>query len=70
MITSITWKHWLVNHVNNEKYSDNFAKIVTIMDIEKLSTLGCFDLIEGKFENIVLLTYATENSITSTFFHE
>ena len=70
MITSTTWKHWLKNHVNNEKYSDNFDKIVTIMDTEKYSPQGCFDLIERRFENIVLLTYSTENSITSSFYHE
>ena len=31
---------------------------------------GCFDLIERKFEDIVLLTYSIENSITLIFFQE
>ena len=70
LLTSTTWKHWLKNHVNNTIYSDNFEKIVTMMDTEKLSPQGCFDLIERRFENIVLLTFSTEDSITSTFFHE
>ena len=70
MITSTTWKHWLKNHVNNVKYSDNFDKIVNIMNTEKYSPQGCFTLIERRFENIVLLTLSTENSITSSFFHE
>ena len=65
---STTWKHWLKNHANNERNSDNFEKIVTIMDTEKFSPQGCFDLIERSFENMVLLTlYSKENSITSTF---
>ena len=70
MITSTTWKHWLKNHAKNEKYSDNFDKIVNIMDTEKYSPQGCFNLIDRRFENIVLLTLSTRNSITSTFFHE
>ena len=70
MITSTTWKHWLKNHINNEKYSDNFDKIVNIMDTEKYSPQGCFNLIDRRFESIVLLTLSTENSIISTFFHE
>ena len=70
MITSTTWKHWLKNHINNEKYSDNFDKIVNIMDTEKYSPQGCFNLIDRRFESIVLLTLSTEDSIISTFFHE
>ena len=70
MITSTTWKHWLKNHDKNERYSDNFDKIINIMDTEKYSPQGCFNLIERRFESIILLTLSTENSITSTFFHE
>ena len=70
LLSSSTWKHWLKNHFNNDRYSDNFEKIVKIMDTEKYSLQGCFDLIERRFENIILLTYSTENLITSTFFHE
>ncbi len=41
------------------------------MDTEKYSPLeGCFNLIDRRFENIVFFTLSTENSITSTFFHE
>ena len=40
------------------------------MDTEKYSPQGCFDLIERRFENIILLTVSTENSITSSFYHE
>ena len=43
MITSTTWKHWLKNHVKNERYSDNFDKIINIMDTEKYSPQGCFN---------------------------
>ena len=41
-----------------------------MMDTEKLSPQGCFDLIERRFENIVLLTGLTENCITSIYFYE
>ena len=70
MIVSTTWKHWLKNHEKNEIYSDNFDRVVSIMDTEKLSPEGCFDQIERRFENIILLTLSTENSIISSFYHE
>ncbi len=38
------------------------------MDMEKYSTQVRFDLIERRFENIVLLACSTENSITSSFY--
>ena len=40
------------------------------MDTEKYSPQGYFDLIERRFENIIIFTLFTENSITSSFFHE
>ena len=58
------------NHENNEKYSDNFDKVVSIMDTNKLSPQSCFDQIERRFENIILLMLSTENSIISSFYHE
>lgn len=70
MITSITWKRRLKNHVNSSRYSDNFHEIVTIMDTGKCSPQGCFNLIERRMENIVFLTYSTENSFISSFYHE
>ena len=70
MKISTTWKHWLKNHENNKKYSDNFDIVVSIMDTNKLSPQGCFDQIDRRFENIVLLTLSTENSIISSFYHE
>ena len=70
MKVSTTWKHWLKNHEQNEKYSDNFDKVVSIMDTDKLSPQGCFDQIKRTFENIILLTLSTENSIISSFYHE
>ena len=45
MIVSTTWKHWLKNHDKNEVYSDNFDKVVSIMNTDKLSSEGCFDQI-------------------------
>ena len=48
------------NHEQNEKYSDNFDKVVSIMDTDKLSPQGCFDQIKRRFENIILLTLSTE----------
>ena len=70
MIVSTTWKHWFKNHDKNEIYSDNFDKVVSIMNTDKLSPEGCFDQIERRFENIILLTLSTENSIISSFYHE
>ena len=70
MITSTTWKHWLKNHEQNRRYSDNFDKVVSIMDTNKLSPQGCFDQIKRRFENIILLTLSTENSIISSFYHK
>ena len=70
MSSSTTWKNWLKNNIKNEKYSDNFDKTVNIMNTERYSPQGCFNIIDRRFKNIVLLTLSTEDSIISTFFHE
>ena len=68
MIVSTTWKHWFKNHDKNEIYSDNFDKVVSIMNTDKLSPECCFDQIKRRFEKIILLTLSTENLIISSFF--
>ena len=40
------------------------------MDTENLSPQGCFDKIERKLENIILLMISIEGSITLSFYHE
>ena len=70
MKLSSTWKHWLKNHKSNDKYDLHYDKILTLLNTDILSPQGCFDLIERRLENMVLLTVSTEGSITSSFYHE
>ena len=39
------------------------------MDTDNLSPQGCFDQIERRFENIILLILLTENLIIPSFSH-
>ena len=70
MKLSSTWKHWLKNHKNNDKYHLYYDKILNLLDTENLSPQGCFSLIERRLENMILITASTEGSITSSFYHE
>ena len=70
MKISTTWKHWIKNHVNSEMYMKNFHKILLLLDTEKHSPSGCFDILEGRLDSLVLLTLSTENSITCSFYHK
>ena len=46
ILTASTWKKWLKDHKDNEKYIENFDKLLDLLDTEKYSPQGCFDLIE------------------------
>ena len=70
MKLSTTWKHWLKNHRNDDKYHLFYDKILTLLDTDNLSPQGCFNLIERRLENMILLTVSTEGSITPLFYHE
>ena len=48
----------------------NFHKILNLLDTEKYSPSGCFDILEGRLNSLILLTLSTENSITCSFYHE
>ena len=43
MKLSTTWKHWLKNHKNNDKYHLHYDRILSLLDTESLSPQGCFD---------------------------
>ena len=70
MKISTTWKHWLKNHKDNDEYHFHYDKILTLLDTDNLSPQGCFNLIERRMENIVLLTASTEGAINCSFYHE
>ena len=70
MKLSTTWKHWIKHHINSEMYMRNFHKILLLLDTEKYSPSGCFDMLESRLNSLILLTLSTENSITCSFYHE
>ena len=43
MKLSTTWKHWLKNHKNNDKYHLHYDRILSLLDTESLSPQVCFD---------------------------
>jgi len=70
MKLSTTWKHWLKNHKDNEEHHIHYDKILNLLDTKTLSPQGCFNLIERRLENTILLTVSTEDSIVCSFYHE
>ena len=70
MKLSTTWKHWLKNHRNDDKYHLFYDKILTLLDTDNLSPKGSFNLIKRRLENMIVLMVSTEGSITSSFYHE
>ena len=60
----------VINHKNNDKYNFHYNRTLTILDTENLSLQGCFDQIERRLENMILLTVSTEGLVTLSFHHE